>query len=153
MDTCEDLDLSFEEVRDFIQKWPGEPASGTPPVTEDFAVVWMTKALRTLRGRSNWQRILVADWRAECRGLGRILPARWEPSGAGEEARRGRSEVGRQLALQRLLEHLTEAIETHPANILSSSYREDCTGEQRAELKRLRERRNVVKRQLLEINP
>lgn len=121
---------SDEEVLDFASKWQGELASGTPIMPREWVIEW----LRVMNRRSGgwplqWERALVASWRAEHRSYTEL--------GSGAGAKNG-EKPPTAWGLKQRLDLLRQKEREHPANETSSAHMGEVSPEEQAELDGIR---------------
>lgn len=125
-------------------QWLGEPASGTPPMPQDYVVHWLAMANQRSRVMANWQRALVAAWRKDWRT--------WNVNGAAGviAAARPVSPEMRRLDITRQIEAVKAAIEKSPANSMGVWNAAEPTDEDRQKLAKMRTRKKELEAALLE---
>lgn len=132
---------SDAEILAWAPQWPGEPASGAPPMPVEWVCQWIPKIHRRQRPWTDWKRVIVAEWRAEFR--------QWGQTGSAAPARAVAPEIKR-LDLTRQIEAVEGAIAHSPANSLCASWRTDCSDGDRENLKKMRARLKELNAALLE---
>lgn len=109
------------EVMLFALRWPGEPASGTPQMPETYVLHWLGRMNARSGGWPlDWQRALVADWRANHRDFAKSASAR--PQGNAElpqnQKNRGQTPAQLRFKIDRELEAIRERLESaHATNL------------------------------------
>jgi hypothetical protein len=127
---------SDEEVQKFAAAWPGEPASGVPPMPAAWVDAWLARILARSGTESfpvQWQRAIVAGWRKDFRSgnVGGEFASSKNP-GMWEMTKR--------------LEALKGQRANHPANEQSAAFAGEPTADEEEEYDRLvREIRDLEK--------
>lgn len=141
---------SLAEVEAWAATWPGEPATGAPPIDPDWLRDWF--AFRDNSRTSgwdrfrDWRRLAISDWRKQFRAW----PAKKAGGGSGGPGARTPAGGSGVWAMKQRVEAVRKAIAEHVANRNSSAYVVDAavTPELAAELKKLREEESEIERRL-----